>query len=235
MLAAIPDVSSAPLTFDPERHEYFLPNGQRIPGVTEVLRATGISEDFERVALYNSSLRADLDAKRALGIAVHHDCHALDDDDLEWSTVDPRVAPYVNAWWEFRKNHKLIPVERERRVFHPVYLYAGTLDGVFCKKTDGPFIVVDIKTGDVEASACRYQTSAYLAAYRYAQDRALRQHSLKLPKLVGMDRMAVQLCPLSNPPYKVTVYPRHEQARDFQQFQAFLTTYRAQYVRRRAA
>jgi len=237
MLGTSDDVGVAipALTFEPVAHEYFLPSGERVPSVTEILRDTGISENFDQLALMNRSLRADIEFARALGTAVHHDCHAADDNALVWDSMDERVVPFVTAWLRFRADHKLAPVARERRVYHPVYGYAGTLDGVFARRPGGPFTLVDIKTGSVEASACRYQTAAYLAAYTYAQEREVREASATTPLLAGMDRMAVQLTPLSNPPYKVTPYPRKDQRRDFEEFKAFLVTYRAQYARRKRA
>src|SRR5262245_58245218 len=110
---------------------YTLPDGRQVPSVTQVLRSTGVSTDFDEIAGISDRHAANLEIRRALGVAAHMDCHAYDDGELDWSTVDPRVKPYVMAWVEFRENTGLLPQVRERRVFHPGYFVCGTLDGIF--------------------------------------------------------------------------------------------------------
>lgn len=120
------------LQFDAEAHAYTLPGGVRVPSVTELLRATGLATDFEALSDLGPRVASAVAAKRSLGSAVHADAHAFDDDDLDWSTVDPLVQPYLEAWVAFRTNYPhLRPAARERRVYHPALHYAGTLDAIF--------------------------------------------------------------------------------------------------------
>jgi hypothetical protein len=203
------------LVFYAETHEYFLPpgreGGRRVPNVTTVLRDVGVSEDYGRVD------SDDLEHRRQLGSAVHEDVHAFDDQDLDWTTVDTRVRPYVDAWATWRANHQAIPMHRERRVYHPIYGYCGTLDGIF-EIAGGRRVLVDLKTGDPESAGAQWQTAAYLEAFR-AEHPALEVH----------ERWAVQLTPDLSVPYRNTPYSNWQ---DFQVFLAFLTTYAHQRRRR---
>jgi hypothetical protein len=202
-------VTATVLRFDPTLHEYRTPDGQLVPSVTQILKAVGVAVDFDELRASSARLGAAIDLKREIGTALHADAHAFDDDDLDWSTVDPRVEPYVRAWATFRENTRLVPVTRERRVFHPTLGYAGTLDGIF-EQPNGRLVLADIKTGDPTASGCAYQTAAYLAAYRWG----------------------VQLTPERRVPYRIFPYEAFD---DFAKFQSFVTTYHCQAARRRTA
>jgi len=213
-------MTAAALSFDAAVHEYRLADGRLVPSVTQILSAVGVAVDFEGLRSMSAKLAEDIEVKRHIGTAVHMDAHAFDDDDLEWSTVDPRVAPFVLAWATFRENSGLVPLTRERRVFHPDHFYCGTLDGVFLSP-HGARVLVDIKTGDPDDSGCAYQTAAYQAAY-----------AIEHPDEPIAERWAVQLTPEHAVPYRVTPYTDW---RDFQTFQAFVTTFANQAARRRAA
>lgn len=215
-------LTAADVTFEPLRHEYMLPNGTLVPSVTEILRAVGVSTDFEGLASLGRRVADAIDLKREIGHALHADAHAFDDDDLDWTTVDPRVEPYLRAWVTFRENTGLVPTVRERRVYHPVYGYAGTLDGIFALPA-GRRALVDIKTGDPDDSGCAYQTAAYLAAY-------VAEHPEHHERELISERWGVQLVPDRAVPYRIC---RYTDWQDFPRFQAFLTTYFHQAGRRR--
>lgn len=206
---------TTPLSFDPATHEYRLPDGRRVPSVTEILRATGVSTDFEAIGALSQTVHDAIELKRAIGSALHQDIVAFDDNDLDWSTVDPRVLPYVQAWQQFRadKPH-LTPTERERIVYHAALQYAGTFDGVFFDSVTGRRILIDIKTGDADAAGARYQLCGYM---------------LCVP---AEERWAVRLLPGRTVPYQVTPYTDY---RDFEVWRAIVATYYAQAARRRAA
>jgi hypothetical protein len=210
-------LTSSDVTFDQVAHEYFLPDGQRVPSVTEVLSAVGISTDFEGLSSRSSRIGEAIALKRDIGQALHADAHAFDDDDLDWTTVDPRVEPYLTAYVTFRANSGVRPTTRERRVFHPQFRYAGTLDGIF-QLADGRRVLIDLKTGDPDDSACAWQTAAYEAA-----------HLVEHPGHVIHERWGVQLVPGAQVPYRIH---RYTDWRDFAAFQAFLTTYHHQAARR---
>jgi hypothetical protein len=210
------DVCAASILFYPETHEYFTPPGRegglRIPNVTTVLRAVGVSADFQNVE------PGTLEFRRQLGTAVHTDCHAYDDQDLAWATVDERVKRYVLAWGEFRDANQLTPTTRERLVYSRTFNYCGTLDGIFLL-TDGSRVLIDIKTGDPEDAAAHLQTAAYEFAYR-------EEH----PEAPIAARWSVHLTPELKVPYRIHPYTDF---RDFGKFQACLTVFHEQPARRR--
>lgn len=208
------------LTFDAEKHEYRTADGRVVPSVTRILHRTGLATDFEAIAASSRRMAETIEYRRALGTAAHADCHAYDDDDLDWNAVDERVRPYVEAWAEFRANTKLTPIARERRLFHPGLFYAGTLDGVFATP-DGKLVLVDMKLGDPSDAGAAFQTAAYEAAY-------LLDH----PDLAIAERWAVQLDPSRRVPYVITDYTaRLQHWRDFSIFQSAVAVYHAQPAR----
>jgi hypothetical protein len=209
--------TAADVTFEPALHEYRLPTGQRLPSVTEILQSVGVSTDFDALRLGSTRIRQAIDLKRDIGTALHVDAHAYDDDDLLWESVDPRVEPYLRAWATFRENTGAKPLTRERLVYHALFGYAGTLDGIFLLP-NGRIVLIDIKTGDPEDSGCAYQTAAYLDAFK-------AEH----PEQLVHERWAVRLTPDHAVPYRITPYADWQ---DFKRFQAFLTTYACQADRR---
>jgi hypothetical protein len=211
-------ITAADLHFDVVRHEYSV-FGRRVPGVTEILQAVRVSTDFEELAASSWRRAEAIEAKRELGHALHADAHAFDDDDLVWESVDPRVEPYLRAWQTFRQNSGVRPMTRERRVFHPGLWFAGTLDGIFVTPS-GTRVLIDIKTGDPDDSGCQFQTAAYAAAYQVDH-----------PDEPIQARWGVQLMPDRIIPYDIRPYADW---RDWQKFQAFVTTYSEQAARRRS-
>lgn len=213
------------LVYDPATHTTLAPDGTDVPHVTSILRAVGVSTDFEEVSSWSRRTAQNVQAGRDRGTAVHADCHAYDDDDLIWETVDPRILPFDEAWAEFRKQMALVPVlhGRERRLYHPTYGYTCILDGVFMRAARR--ILLDIKTGDPEDSGCRWQTAAYEAAW-----------IATYPNQPIDERWAVQLTPGRRIPYRITNYSAQPDAWvDFGRFQSFLVTYNHQACRRRRA
>lgn len=206
------------IVFDAVRHLYTHTDGRRVPGVTTVLKDAGASTDFDELAARSARLAHILEDKRQLGTVLHADCHAYDDEDLDWTTVEPIVRPYLEAWVLFRAHSGLRPLTRERRVFHPVHWYAGTLDGIF-EAPDGRRILIDIKTGDPVHAAAHLQTAAYEAAY-------LVDH----PGEQIDERWAVQLTPRHAVPYRATNYSARWGAwHDFDDFCSYLAAYRQLY------
>lgn len=200
------------LVYDPESHTSTC-NGRPVPHVTAILTAAGMTERFDQLPRRS---REAAHYRRGLGSVVHADCHAYDDDDLDWSTLAPESLPYVEAWATFRHNLGLQPTERERQVFDPLHWYTGILDGIFNDVT-----LVDIKIGDPRSAAADLQTAAYAQAY------------LRMEKRRGtLERMAVHLRPGRPIPYSIYPYERTDYARDFQKFLACRTVYDEQVARR---
>lgn len=215
------------IAYDPDTHTSKAPDGRDVPHVTAVLAATGIATDFEMLASMSEEMGVTIEEARLLGTAVHADTHAYDDGTLDWGHVHPRVLPYVEAWATFCAHKRVRPLARERRLFHPLDWWTGIMDGVF--DVGGDIVLLDEKTGDPESSGARWQIAAYEAGYEW--QRAADQAFAGLPKVER--RWAVRLDPHLRVPYRVTDYTDEPDAwRHYAAFQAFLTTYRHQAVRR---
>lgn len=140
------------LTFDPVAHEYRV-GGVRVPGVTSVLRPL---VDFSRVP------RDVLEAKADLGRRVHLAAQLHDEDDLDESSVEDDVAPYLVAYRRFLADTGARVVMNEIPVFHATYRYAGTLDRVM--EIGGDRWLIDLKTAIATPITTGAQTCAYLQA-----------------------------------------------------------------------
>jgi hypothetical protein len=219
MTATVPArYTAADLIYDADRHTSKLPDGTPVPHVTAILSATGVGEDFDALAGRGPRFRSMIDNARERGTAVHADCHAYDDDDLDWNGVDHRVRPYVEAWAEFRMNKNLTPMAhaRERRIYHPIYGYTGILDGVFALGLGDQRCLIDIKTGNPESAAAHIQTAAYEEAWN-------AEH----PDVPITSRWAVWLTPRNRVPYRIFDYSsRPDACEHFGIFLACLTVYR---------
>lgn len=76
--------------FDPALHVYRL-DGRPIPSTTQVLGAVGLSPDFSKVN------RSVLEHRRQLGSALSVCLQFLQQGDLDSNTIDPEVAPLLEA------------------------------------------------------------------------------------------------------------------------------------------
>jgi hypothetical protein len=211
--------TAADITFRPDEHEYVLPDGRVVPSVTQILAAVGVSTDFDSLSQVSTSMRAAIERKRAIGTALHRDAHAYDDNDLDESTVHPEVKPYLEAYKVFRQNSGVVPLCRERIVYHPQLAYAGTLDGIFAAPSKRN-VLIDLKCGDPEDAACQFQTAGYQLAWEYQHPDGITIH----------ERWGVQLIPGRAVPYSVE--PPYIDWRDRDVWRAFVTTYYKQAVRR---
>lgn len=140
------------LTFDEASHTY-RHGGKVVPGVTSILRPL---VDFSGIR------REVLEAKADLGRRVHLACQLHDEDDLDESSVQEDVAPYLQAYRQFLTETGAEIVMNEARVFSGIYGYAGTLDRVL-RIPQGHFLV-DLKTCIATPSTTGPQTAAYLRA-----------------------------------------------------------------------
>lgn len=214
--------TAADLVFDPATHTTTRPDGVTVPHVTGILSAVGVTTDFEQVSMLSRRVARAVDLALARGTAVHADCHAYDDDDLDWDSVHPVVRPYVLAWVEVREALGLTPVahQRERLVYSQPYHYCGIIDGLFVR--DGQYVLADIKTGDPEDAAAHLQLAAYELAV---------EHTFSLTVSA---RLAIWLRPERRRlPYTVIDYTSHpDAAADRGNWLACLATYNQQPTRR---
>jgi hypothetical protein len=140
------------LTFEPEGHVYRV-DGARVPSVTELLEAAGVSPDYRKVH------PAVLRHARLRGIHVDACCDLDDADDLDWSSVHPDAVGYLQAWQCFKADYGFEPVLQQPLLYHPTYGYAGTPDSI--GTLDGSVVVVERKATAKMAASYALQTAGY--------------------------------------------------------------------------
>lgn len=122
------------LSFDEPTHTYRF-GGQVVPGVTSILSPL---TDFSRVPPHVLQAAADF------GKAVHRACELDDLGELDETTLDDALLPYLQAWRKFSAEHAVQWEQIERPVYHATMRYAGTPDRF--GKVNGRPAVVDIKS-----------------------------------------------------------------------------------------
>jgi len=156
------------LTFDEVSHTYRL-GGARVPSVTQILAPLS---SFEGIPPHV------LDAKRDLGQRVHFACQLDDEHDLDESSVEPDVEPYLAGWRRFLRESGAVVVHNEQQVADPVLRFAGTLDNVLEVPTYTGRWLVDKKTCFSLPMAVGPQTAAYMRAF--ADPTVTRRAALRL-------------------------------------------------------
>lgn len=210
----------SPVVFLPESHTYTV-DGRVRPHVTGVLKATGLSTDFDRLP---PAAREAAIEKRDIGTLVHAATVLADLGTLRWGTLDERLFGYVEAWEAYRKQRG---IERfiliETALAHSKYLYAGTVDRA--GYTSDALVLPDIKTGDSEDAGGRYQTAAYA---ELVADYCAVQFPTECIAAKNIQRECVEL--RENGTFRVESYNNFRE--DWQVFLAALTVYRAQPTQR---
>jgi len=124
-----------------------------LPRVTRIMLDAG---------LVDARWYTELSAER--GSAVHKACYLADGDELDESSLDPRIVGYLEAYRRFRTECNFRPRWREHEVVSRRWQYAGRLDLagslVMRHETSPRLAVLDIKTGHAGP-----QTGVQLAAY----------------------------------------------------------------------
>lgn len=141
------------IRFIEETHQYFDDAG-RLPSVTEILGAC--------IPQYEGIRQEVLEHASARGRAVHKACELYDKNELDYSTLDEQIIPYLEAWILFIKDTGFVVGYSEQVVYSNKFRYAGTLDrtGIIA----GRRVIVDIKT----TVALSPVTGLQLAGYKQA-------------------------------------------------------------------
>lgn len=182
--------------FQAATHTYLV-EGKPLQSVTQILQAVGM-------VCYDGIPEAVLEHKAEIGTAAHAACHYSDEGTLDLASVDPEVAPYLEAWHRFRLETEFEPrlIEQRGIAEWGGMQYGYTLDreGLFY----GRDTLIEIKcTAGVEVS-----WGPQLAAY----DIPLRAHDGRFRA-----RMVVHL----HPDGKYDLL-RYSSAQDYQIFQCAL-------------
>lgn len=128
------------LKFDHDAHSYRW-NGKITPSVTQLIRDYGLI-DLSRVP------KDVLEFKRVLGTAVHLACELLDENDLDESSIDERIVPYLEGYRKFREIYNFRVQENEMRMYSKKYDFAGTPDrvGIIQYQHRDSRAIIDLKT-----------------------------------------------------------------------------------------
>lgn len=123
-----------PVLFDPIEHTYAL-DGKQYPSVTQVIKAAGLIDDswFTPEGAIRGTYVAEATA-------------LYDRGELDESSVDPIIMPYVEAWRRFRRESSYWPIEIETPMVNSMIGFAGTPDRERGMMNGRP-VGIDIKTG----------------------------------------------------------------------------------------
>jgi hypothetical protein len=191
------------LMFDRAAHEYFL-DGHLLPSVTQILRQQGLVR-LDHIPAFI------LEAARRRGSAVHELAHFYNENDLDWSSVDPGYRPYVDAWVTCVEQRGIVPLLCEYRLASRRHRVCGTLD--LLAEIDGEGWLMDFATGDPATVAKDFQTAAYLGM---AMEWALEDPRLAavLARFTRWRRASVRL--MKTGAFRIAEYT---DPRDFARFQ----------------
>lgn len=143
------------LQFDAETHTYTV-DGRVYPSVTQIIKAAGIIDDtrFNEEATNRGTL-------------IHYATAMYDLGKLDEAGVPDDVRPYLEGWERFLRETKCEIVSVEKRVYHPTWEYAGTLDReVRLHHRDG---LLDIKSGTPQAWHTVQSAGYAIASGRYCK------------------------------------------------------------------
>ena len=112
------ELLDAPVTFAAEGHQY-THNGLPLPSVTGILKAEG----FIDTAFFD-------DWSRDRGSMVHLATAYDDAGELDEDTIDPAIAPYIEAWRKFRRESGFVTEASEVSLRSTLYRFAGTIDTI---------------------------------------------------------------------------------------------------------
>jgi hypothetical protein len=190
------------LSFDEASHEYRL-DGLPVVSVTQALDLAGLMN-------WKRFVPADvLDFASERGRAVHSALHFYDENALDWSTVDPAIRGYIEAYERFASAKDWTPVMIEQPLYHASLRYAGRPDRIGV--LDGDKCVLDLKSGVVN-EVVALQLAGY--AGLLAAPAAYRRFGLQLR---------------ADGKYRLSEYPRADYRFDFSVFASALNV--AQFKR----
>ena len=117
--------------FSESDHRYvMMPGSRRVPSVTQVLDAVGMSPDLSHLDLWY----------RERGRAIHSAMALHLHGTLDSSTLDERIVTFVDNGRRWLDNIAAVPLVVEHRWVHTELEYGGTQD-LFCDSQLGPLLI----------------------------------------------------------------------------------------------
>ncbi len=158
------------LQFDAASHTYTV-DGEDKPSITKFIEACGLVD-------YSMLSQEDLAFYQDRGTALHNATWYSDEGDLNADTMDPEVKPRLQAWLKFRRDLPFRTLLIEKRMYDPIYGFAGTPDRVV-EFPDGRRGVIELKTGAIQKAAA-LQTAAQVKLVREKNETTLRRLAVHL-------------------------------------------------------
>lgn len=99
------------------------------------------------------------------------------DNNLDESTLDPVLVPYLAGWKQAVNRYGIKVLFRQRRVVHELYGYAGTIDlGLEMERPPDhvrlpDIVLADLKCVDTVPASAQLQLAAYEAAFNLEMQR----------------------------------------------------------------
>lgn len=149
-MAVIAEVPT--LHFDEASHTYTF-GARRVPNVTLIIQPYSGYAGFDTTAM---------ETARQKGKHVHKMIELDIAGTLDEDTLPEWMKPVLPEWRRFVADTGFHAMLSERRVYHPMFRYAGTLD-LFGTMRKGPALI-DIKRSFLAGHATGMQTAAYLEA-----------------------------------------------------------------------
>jgi len=140
------------LEFTEQGHVYTW-NGKPVPSVTQIL---DVLNDFSRVPW------DVLERAKDRGTRVHRAGELLLREELDWSSLDDEVRPYIVGLQKFLDDTKFVPLTTGTKVYHESLGYAGAIDCTGFWRNG--HCIVDWKTSVATPRTVGPQLSAYLEA-----------------------------------------------------------------------
>jgi hypothetical protein len=155
------------LSFDEAAHQYFW-QGKPVVNVTRVLKP---------LVDYSHIPDAVLETARRKGVAVHRMVELDAAGDLDTTTIPDWMQGCYRALCRFKDETGFEVWASERKLYHPNYQYAGTLDLVGLmpklKNAQGPCLV-DLKRSFYAGPVIGVQLAAYKEPWDKAEGKDMR-------------------------------------------------------------
>ena len=133
--------------FDEKNHEYRY-GGKKLPSVTTVIKEA-LNIQYPDYAIYHATR----------GTFVHKAIELYLNGNLDFSSIDETIKPYLDSFIAFQGKAKIEPLLLEERFADKNISFAGTVDIV--GKVKGKTYLFDIKTGQKQDSY-----NAQMAGYK---------------------------------------------------------------------
>ena len=186
------------LTYIDEGHKYYW-DGLNVPGVNEILLASGISS-FDHIPAHKR------EAGMHFGKVIHSVCelHDKDDLDLDWViendlNTEYKVRPYLKGWIKFVRESGCKIISIEQKLYSKKRGFAGRHDRVII--LNSLYTLLDIKTY-VDSKG---GTDLQLAGYEILWNENYPAERIK-------NRVAVHLTPVD---YQIIPYRNKSDRNDF--------------------